>query len=129
MELITANRQGANVIALHRNRHGRRKPKNTGIDFEMIRTLALGNALTICKRIVPGGRVVGAEYVVKNPNRADRSAGSFKINLRTGRWADFATNERGSDLIALVAWRYNVRQSDAAARLASFLSRDAQVIK
>lgn len=95
----------------------------------MIRTVALRNALTICKRIVPGGRVVGAEYVVKNPNRADRNAGSFKINLRTGQWADFATNERGGDLIALVAWRYNVRQSEAAVRLAAFLSPEAQVVK
>jgi hypothetical protein len=126
---LRASPQGANVVALHRNRHGRRKPLNGRIDFEMIRTDALRNALTICKRIVPGGRVVGNEYIVKNPKRADRNAGSFKINLRTGQWADFATNERGGDLIALVAWRYNVRQSEAAACLASLLSHETQVIK
>jgi hypothetical protein len=112
-----------------RNTYSRRKPKNIRIDFETIRTVARRNARTICKRIVPGGRVVGDEYVVKNPNRADRHAGSFKINLRTGQWADFATNERGGDLIALVAWRYAVSQSEAAERLASFLLLEAVVLK
>jgi hypothetical protein len=126
---MTASRQGANVIALHSNRYSRRKPKNTRIDFEKIRTVALRNAIEICELSLPGGRVVGAEYVVKNPKRADRHAGSFKVNIRTGQWADFATNERGGDLIALVAWRYDLSQSEAARRLASFLSLETVVLK
>jgi hypothetical protein len=126
---ITARRQGANIIALHGTRHSRRKPKNARIDFETIRTVALRNAIEICELNLPGGRVVGAEYVVKNPKRADRHAGSFKVNIRTGRWADFATNERGGDLIALVAWRYDLSQSEAALRLASFLSLEAVLLK
>ena len=32
------------------------------------------------------------EYVALNPTRADKRAGSFKINLQTGRWADFAAD-------------------------------------
>jgi hypothetical protein len=121
--------RGATIIALHGKRHGRHKPKNVRIDFQTIRAVALRNGLTICKRIVPGGRVTGFEYVVKNPKRIDRHIGSFKINLRTGHWADFATNERGGDLIALVAWRYDVSQSEAARRLASFLLLEAVVLK
>jgi len=120
---------GATIIAMHGKRRNCRKPKNARIDFETIRMVAVRNAIAICKRIVPGGRVVGFEYVVKNPKRVDRHVGSFKINLRTGQWADFATNERKGDLIALVAWLYDVSQSEAARRLASFLLLEAVVLK
>ena len=109
---------GAKIIPLYGKRHGSGKLKNSRIDFETIRIATLRNALDICQLTIPGGRVVGVEYVVKNPKRMDRSAGSFKINLRTGQWADFATNERGGDLISLVAWRYDLSQSEAARSLA-----------
>jgi hypothetical protein len=66
--------------------------------------------------------VRGREYVVRNPKRADTRPGSFKVNLRTGQWADFATGDKGGDLIALVAWRFDVPQLEAARRLASLLS-------
>jgi hypothetical protein len=120
---------GATIIPLHGKRHGSGELKNSRIDFDMIRTVTLRNALDICELSIPGGRVVGVEYVVKNPKRVDRRAGSFKINLRTGQWADFATNERGGDLISLVAWRYDLSQSEAARRLASFYSLEAVVLK
>ena len=45
----------------------------------------------------------GHEYVARNPTRADRRPGSFKINLRTGRWADFATGDKGGDPVSLAA--------------------------
>jgi hypothetical protein len=121
--------RGGTIIALRGKRDSRRKPKNARIDFETIRAVALRNAIDICEFSLPGGRVVGVEYVVKNPKRVDHHAGSFKINLRTGQWADFATNERGGDLIALVAWRYDLSQSEAARRLASFFSLESVTLK
>ena len=96
------------------------------LDFSRINTVALANAESICRRIIPGGRVQSGEYVACNPNRADRRPGSFKINLRTGRWADFASGETGGDLIALTAWRFGVRQAEAARQLADFLSLDTE---
>ena len=39
-----------------------------------------------------------------NPTRPDRRAGSFKVNLRTGRWADFATGDKGGDAVSLAAY-------------------------
>ena len=99
----------------------------TTVSFEVVRAAALRNALAICQRVLPGGTVAGHEYVVRNPNRADRHPGSFKVNLKTGRWADFATGDRGGDLIALVAWRYGVRQIEAARHLADFLSLPREV--
>jgi hypothetical protein len=92
------------------------------IDFDVVRVAAQQNALAICHRVIPGGRVVVGEYVVRNPKRADRTPGSFKVNLRSGRWADFATGDQGGDLIALVAWRFDVTQLEAARRLSSLLS-------
>ncbi len=92
------------------------------IDFDQVRALAQRNALAICQRVLPGGRVVGGEDEVRNPKRPDRSPGSFRVNLRTGRWADFATSDRGGDLIALVAWRFDVTQLEAARRLSALLS-------
>ena len=92
------------------------------IDFDRVRTSAQHSALPILHRILPGGRVVAGEYVVRNPKRVDQNPGSFRINVRTGRWADFATGHRGGDLISLVAWRFDVSQLEAARRLADLLS-------
>lgn len=92
------------------------------LEFSQIATAALRSAPAIVARVLPGGRTVGTEYVARNPNRADRRPGSLKVNLRTGRWADFATADSGGDLISLVAWRYRVGQADAARQLAAFLN-------
>lgn len=54
-------------------------------------------------KLLPNGKWQGNEYVVKNPTRNDNKAGSFSINGVTGKWADFATNEAGNDLIGLTS--------------------------
>jgi hypothetical protein len=48
----------------------------------------------ILARLLPGGRIEGRQFVARNPRRADRRLGSFKINLRSGCWCDFATGEQ-----------------------------------
>ena len=58
----------------------------------------------LLRRWLPDGRIEGNEYVARNPRRSDRRLGSFKINLRTGRWADFAFDARGGDPISLAAY-------------------------
>ena len=73
------------------------------------------------KRILPGGKRVGSEYVALNPRREDRRPGSFKINLRTGRWADFAVDAKGGDVVSLCAYLEGIKQSEAARRLARML--------
>lgn len=91
------------------------------IDFEKINRAALPALPAILARILPGGKTVAGEYVVKNPTRADRRAGSFKVNLRTGRWGDFATGDAGGDVIGLVAYVENVGQGDAARLVANLI--------
>lgn len=85
------------------------------VDFATIRRVSIEALPWLLEHWLPGGRVVGAEYIVRNPTRADRRPGSFKINIHTGAWADFATDERGADPIALHA--YLTDQSQAAAAL------------
>ncbi|MBV5311173.1 DUF927 domain-containing protein [Chromatium okenii] len=66
----------------------------------------------ICARYLPTGKKVGNEWVVLNPNRSDSKTGSFKINLDTGRWQDWATGDKG-DLVGLVAYLRGVNNGKA----------------
>ncbi len=91
------------------------------LDFSEINAAALPALPALCARWMPGGKRVGREYVTLNPTRADRRAGSFKVNLQTGRWADFATGDKGGDAVSLAAYLFGLRQSEAARRLADAL--------
>ncbi len=91
------------------------------IDFAGINRAALANVDRILARWLPGGRVNGAEYVARNPRRNDRRLGSFKINTETGKWADFATGDRGGDLVSLAAYLSGLSQVEAARELADML--------
>jgi hypothetical protein len=91
------------------------------IAFKRIGDGALPYADTLVQRWLPDGKREGAEWVAINPTRADGRKGSFKVNLRTGRFADFATGEVGGDLISLAAYLFNLRQGEAALRVADML--------
>jgi hypothetical protein len=91
------------------------------IDFAAINRAALARLDDIVRRWLPGGRTEGHEYVVRNPRRADHTAGSFKINLQTGRWADWASGDRGGDPVSLAAYLFRLSQAEAARRLAEML--------
>ncbi len=49
----------------------------------------------------PGGKIVGREYMCGSIHGGEGN--SFRVNLDTGMWADFASTERGGDLISLYA--------------------------
>ena len=91
------------------------------LDFSQINAAALPALPALCARWIPDGKRRGCEYVARNPTRADKHAGSFKVNLQTGRWADFATGDKGGDAVSLAAYLFGLRQSDAARRLADAL--------
>lgn len=102
----------------HNKNAGKRNEK---IDFDSINFAALSALPAILSRLLPGGQLASVEYIVRNPRRADRSPGSFRINLRNGRWADFATGDRGGDPVSLVAYIEDTTQGDAAKILAQIL--------
>jgi len=88
------------------------------IDFGGVNRSALANAAAVVRGLLPEGRLEGHEYVARNPLRPDRRLGSFKVNVTTGRWADFATGDGGGDLVSLAAFVAGLPQREAAIRLA-----------
>jgi len=93
----------------------------TQVDFHELRAKCLHRATDIVGWLLPDGKREGSEWVSKNPKRADNSLGSFKVNLTTGQWSDFATDERGGDLISLGAYLLSTSQSKAAQTLENHL--------
>ena len=92
------------------------------IDFERIADAALSTASALLPRWLPTGQWEGDEWVALNPLRSDHQSGSFKVNRRTGRWADFATEDKGGDLISLYSLlNGRLSQVEAARRLANEL--------
>lgn len=63
----------------------------------------------------------GKEYSAPNPTRTDKHAGSFKVNLSKGTWSDFATGDKGGDLIDLVRYLDGGTDVEACNKLAEFL--------
>jgi hypothetical protein len=94
------------------------------IDFRAINEAASACLWPVLQRLAPGGRVIAGEYVALNPRRADRRPGSFKIRVhgpRAGVWADFATKDRGGDLVSLCAYVQGCTQTEAARLLNQML--------
>ena len=83
-------------------------------DFRQIATDALTRSESIVAGLLPDGKRSGQEWIARNPTRADATAGSFSVNLQTGRWADFASGDKGGDLISLVAFVRGTTQGEAA---------------
>ncbi len=91
------------------------------LDFEAINRAALANLSSLLRRWLPEGALVGREYTSRNPRRADRRPGSFRVNVNSGRWADFATGDKGGDVVSLAAYLSGTGQAEAARALADML--------
>ena len=80
---------------------------NNDIAAEMARLGAIFAAHTasLVAEWLPNGKREGNEWVALNHMRGDNSLGSFKVNLRSGKWSDFAdVGAAGGDLISLRAY-------------------------
>jgi hypothetical protein len=104
---------------------GSRRPRRP-IDFALVNRVALRELPALLARWLPGGKRHGHEYLARNPRRRDRRPGSFSINMISGRWADFATGDRGGDVISLAAFVAGIGQYEAAERLADMLGVEAR---
>ncbi|MDR0770736.1 MAG: hypothetical protein LBE75_06010 [Burkholderiales bacterium] len=91
-------------------------------DFKRIADAARASAETLLAEWLPHGRRDGHEWKSLNPTRADTREGSFSINLNSGAWADFATDDKGGDLISLYAYLQGVPMGEAAKAVAVRLS-------
>lgn len=102
-----------------------RKRQRSPLDFAAINQAALACLPEVLRRWLPDGRIEGREFVARNPTRPDRRLGSFKVNLDTGRWADFATSDKGGDPVSLAAYLAGLSQVEAARELTAMLGLDA----
>ncbi|MGJ8619593.1 MAG: VapE domain-containing protein [Methylophilaceae bacterium] len=96
-------------------------PKRPPMPFKEIAAAALNSIDRLVPDWIPGGKHESGEYVVRNPTRSDAKAGSFKINMSgtsAGQWADFATNDKGGDLISLYAYIHYLEPYEAAIEVA-----------
>jgi hypothetical protein len=98
--------------------------KGRRLAFRRIAEAALRSSETIVTRWLPDGRREGREWVAINPTRTDSKKGSFKVNLNTGAWSDFATGAVGGDLIGLAAYLHGLNQPAAAVRVAAMVGID-----
>lgn len=91
--------------------------------FAEVKRAALQAIDRVLSHWLPGGKRVdgGKEYTAPNPTRADKRAGSLKVNLAKGTWSDFATGDKGGDLIDLVRYLDGGSEVDACNKLADFL--------
>lgn len=92
--------------------------------IRQVAAFALRYAPALVPELLPEGRRQGGEWWSRNPNRADRHLGSFSVSLRDGRWNDFASGDRGGDLVSLAAFVLGSSQTDAAIWLARRLGLD-----
>ncbi len=96
------------------------------VNFARVHQAALDAGLeNLLRRWLPG-RVISGEFTARNPRRADRRPGSFRINCRSGQWADFATGDRGGDAVSYLAFITGTGQVEAARRLAEAIGISAE---
>lgn len=77
----------------------------------------------VAERYAPGGYIDAGKYWALNPGRADKTIGSFYVNLAggyLGKWYDHATGERG-DLLDLIRMGLNTDQRGAFDEARRFL--------
>lgn len=86
------------------------------LDFDQIKRTSLNQSRSLVTQWL-NGKQQGTEFVAYNPTRHDNRLGSFKINLETGQWADFASNDKGGDLISLYAYLNHLEYAKAAQEL------------
>lgn len=85
------------------------------IDFERLARTLLDMADRLVPAWLPGGRRNGHEWTCGN--LAGEPGDSCSVNLTTGAWGDFATGDKGGDLISLYAAILGLNNGQAAIRL------------
>lgn len=94
------------------------------IDFASLNRAALRHCPDLLETLLSGGRLIGNEWTCSDVSGG--SGKSCRVNITTGRWADFAEDTRGGDLVSLVAAVDGVSQGDAAQRLAKMIGQPTE---
>lgn len=86
------------------------------INFNALADALLSRAEQIVPAWLPGGRRAGHEWVCGGLHGGEGT--SCSVNLHTGRWADFASDDKGGDLVSLYAAIHGLDQGKAAVAVA-----------
>ena len=89
------------------------------VNIAEVARAARPHILELCQRWLSGGRLVGHEWTCGN--LSGEAGSSCRVNVRTGRWADFASGDTGGDAVALCAAIHGLTQLKAAERMAVML--------
>ena len=92
--------------------------------FSELNARLLPSLPTLVGQWLPSGKRQADEWVALNPTRNDKKLGSFRINIHTGKWADFSTNDAGGDPVSLYAYLHGYTQKEAAEHLARHIGVD-----
>jgi len=101
-------------------------------NFVLIKQKYRENPIAVLRELVGQGRIEGSDYVALNPRRNDVKLGSFRVDISTGRFHDFATGDRGGSVIDLAMFVYNCGIVEAAQRLEDlfpFLARQPLAVQ
>lgn len=90
------------------------------MNFSEINRVAL--AASYPRHLFPKASQIGRELQCGNIH--GDPGHSFCVNLETGAWIDNSTDQRGGDVVSLVAAREGITQGEAARRLADELNLD-----
>lgn len=85
------------------------------IDFLKLASALASRARDLVPAWLPGGKLKGREYCCGD--LTGKPGDSMRVNIDTGKWADFAGNSKGGDLISLYAAIHNLSQIEAARAL------------
>lgn len=88
-----------------------------GANFPVVAEALLNRSEPVLQEWLPGGRRVGSEWVCGNLQ--GEAGQSLSINVNTGAWQDFATGEKGGDLISLYAAIHRLSQIESLMRLSA----------
>jgi hypothetical protein len=90
-------------------------------DTHRVNAAALNKLPAIVKRWLPDGHMNAKYWVAKSPRGLVHHAAGLRVNLKDGRWRDYATGEAGADVISLAAFVGGSSNEDAAKNLARML--------
>ena len=99
-------------------------PAAPHMDFATVASAALAQAKSLLPEWFPNGKFRGREFVIGNIH--GDVGESLSVNTLTGHWADFSTDHKGGDLIALYAAIHNINQAEAARKLSENLGTTPQ---
>jgi predicted P-loop ATPase len=99
------------------------------LDFKALNELLLQDAERLLEDWLPNGRLIGSEYTCGDLSGSHGQ--SFKVNINTGLWCDFADPEfKGGDLISLFAAIQDIEQVEAYKKLMDIqLGKDVVIKK